>query len=71
MNKYTKEEKKKLLEQSNFMDMLNSKQVWNIILWEFFKPKKFNQFLESIEMGKHAWAAYSDADKLKTKTPHP
>ena len=57
----TKQQKKELLEKSQFTQRLSGKQIWNLCCWEIFKPKKINKFYEMIQKGKAARFAYEDA----------
>jgi len=59
----SKKQKRELLEKTRFMEVLNAKQIWALIWWDIFKPKKVNKFYEMLQIGKAARFAFEDAQR--------
>jgi hypothetical protein len=62
-SKFTREQKEKLLRDVTTLDWLNASQIFKLWWWQYFKKRKIEVFYESLSIGKHAFAAYKDAEK--------
>ena len=45
------------------MKVLKCKQIWTLVYWETFRPKKINKFYEMLQIGQHAMAAFKEAKR--------
>ena len=59
----SKNQKRELLERTQFMKVLTAKQIRALIWWDIFKPKKVNKFYEMLQIGKAVRFAFEDAQR--------
>jgi|LakMenEpi03Aug12_release.lakeMendotaPanAssembly.Ray.scaffolds.fasta_scaffold3156267_1 hypothetical protein len=60
----SKNDKRKLLENAKTFEHLTMKQLLKLIWWEWFNKNKIDTFYNALSIGKAAFIAYRDAERL-------